>query len=184
MRSNLVFFLLASAIGAIVYLLVQLNGNDYLFFAGYTVVQFIVLATAWNILGGYCGYVNFGSAAFFAVGAYSSVALHKLGTNVDRYAAEWLAPLLKTIMPLNIPSLIIVGGIGSLPGVVVGSLMLIGTPELLREFGEYRFLTYGIVLVIMMRMKPLGLWPSNVRKRELQAADEAAAMMKSQAQKA
>ena len=55
-------------------------GNDYLFFAGYTVLQFIVLATAWNILGGYCGYVNFGSAAFFAVGAYSTVALHKLGT--------------------------------------------------------------------------------------------------------
>ena len=50
-------------------------GNDYLFFAGYTVLQFIVLATAWNILGGYCGYVNFGSAAFFAVGAYSSVLL-------------------------------------------------------------------------------------------------------------
>ena len=125
MRSNLVFFLLASAIGAIVYLLVQLNGNDYLFFAGYTVVQFIVLATAWNILGGYCGYVNFGSAAFFAVGAYSSVALHKLGTNVDRYAAEWLAPLLKTIMPLNIPSLIIVGGIvAGLIGLGTGYLTL------------------------------------------------------------
>ena len=75
MRSNLVFFLLASAIGAIVYLLVQLNGDDYLFFAGYTVVQFIVLATAWNILGGYCGYVNFGSAAFFAVGAYGYALL-------------------------------------------------------------------------------------------------------------
>ena len=51
-------------------------------------LQFIVLATAWNILGGYCGYVNFGSAAFFAVGAYSTVALHKLGMNIDRYAAE------------------------------------------------------------------------------------------------
>jgi branched-chain amino acid transport system permease protein len=111
MRSNVIFFLLASAVGAIVYLLVMANGNDYLFFAGYTVVQFIVLATAWNILGGYCGYVNFGSAAFFAVGAYSSVALHKLGTNVDRYAVEWLAPLLKMFMPLNIPTLIIVGGI-------------------------------------------------------------------------
>ncbi len=60
-------------------------GNDYLFFAGYTVLQFIVLATAWNILGGYCGYVNFGSAAFFAVGAYSTVALHKLAAGVDRY---------------------------------------------------------------------------------------------------
>ena len=41
-------------------------------FAGYTILQFIVLATAWNILGGYCGYVNFGSAAFFALGAYSA----------------------------------------------------------------------------------------------------------------
>ncbi len=48
----------------------RLLGNDYLFFAGYVVLQFIVLATAWNILGGYCGYVNFGSAAFFAIGAY------------------------------------------------------------------------------------------------------------------
>ena len=56
-------------------------GNDYLFFAGYVVLQYIVLATAWNILGGYCGYVNFGTAAFFALGAYSTVALHKLGAN-------------------------------------------------------------------------------------------------------
>jgi len=36
-----------------------------------------VVAIAWNILGGYCGYVNFGSAAFFALGAYSSVFMHK-----------------------------------------------------------------------------------------------------------
>ena len=49
--------------------------NEYYFFAGYVVLQFVVLATAWNILGGYAGYVNFGSAAFFAVGAYSTVAL-------------------------------------------------------------------------------------------------------------
>ncbi len=51
--------------------------NDYYFFAAYTVLQFVILATAWNILGGYAGYVNFGSAAFFAVGAYSSVFLYK-----------------------------------------------------------------------------------------------------------
>lgn len=51
--------------------------SNFLFYAGYVVLQFVVLATAWNILGGYTGYVNFGSAAFFAVGAYSSVALNK-----------------------------------------------------------------------------------------------------------
>jgi branched-chain amino acid transport system permease protein len=51
--------------------------NDYYFSAAYTVLQFVILATAWNVLGGYAGYVNFGSAAFFAVGAYSSVFLYK-----------------------------------------------------------------------------------------------------------
>ena len=51
--------------------------NEYWFFAGYVVLQFIVLATAWNILGGYAGYVNFGTGAFFAVGAYTAVALYK-----------------------------------------------------------------------------------------------------------
>jgi len=51
--------------------------NEYFFFAGYVVLQFIFLATAWSFLGGYAGYVNFGSVAFFAVGAYTSVALFK-----------------------------------------------------------------------------------------------------------
>jgi branched-chain amino acid transport system permease protein len=65
-------FALAAAIGA----LTQGVSNDYYFSAAYTVLQFVVLATAWNILGGYTGYVNFGSAAFFAVGAYTTIALH------------------------------------------------------------------------------------------------------------
>jgi len=42
----------------------QLIPNEYFFTAAYTVLQFVILATAWNILGGYTGYVNFGSAAF------------------------------------------------------------------------------------------------------------------------
>ena len=68
--------------------------NEYVFFAAYTVLMSVVLATAWNILGGYTGYVNFGSAAFFALGAYATVFLHKF-------------------YPLPIPLLIVVGGIVS-----------------------------------------------------------------------
>ena len=49
--------------------------NEYVFYAGYTVIMFVVLATAWNILGGYAGYVNFGTPAFFALGAYTAVFL-------------------------------------------------------------------------------------------------------------
>jgi branched-chain amino acid transport system permease protein len=72
-----VFFLVCLAVAALVFALARMINSDYLFFAGYVVLQFVVLATAWNILGGYCGYVNFGSAAFFAVGAYTSVFFHK-----------------------------------------------------------------------------------------------------------
>jgi branched-chain amino acid transport system permease protein len=58
-------------------LLARMVSNEYFFFASYVVLQFVVLATAWNILGGYAGYVNFGSGAFFAAGAYTAVALIK-----------------------------------------------------------------------------------------------------------
>ena len=71
------FSLITIAVGAVVMAFAHWVNVDYLYFASYTILQFIVLATAWNILGGYCGYVNFGSAAFFAMGAYSSVFMHK-----------------------------------------------------------------------------------------------------------
>ncbi|MGB7035351.1 MAG: branched-chain amino acid ABC transporter permease, partial [Xanthobacteraceae bacterium] len=65
-------------VGAAVFGLAIAIGNDYVFFAGYVILQYVVLSTAWNILGGYCGYVNFGTGAFFALGAYSTVAIYKL----------------------------------------------------------------------------------------------------------
>jgi branched-chain amino acid transport system permease protein len=49
--------------------------NPYVYFAGYVILQYVVIATAWNILGGYAGYVNFGTPAFFALGAYTAVFL-------------------------------------------------------------------------------------------------------------
>ena len=51
--------------------------NEFYFFASYVVLQGLIMATAWNILGGFTGYVNFGSAGFFAVGAYISIALNQ-----------------------------------------------------------------------------------------------------------
>src|SRR5260370_5087658 len=73
-------FWIVSFVAAVVFLVLTrwLIGNEYYFFAAYQVLQFIVLATAWNILGGYTGYTNFGTGAFFAVGAYTAVVLHKL----------------------------------------------------------------------------------------------------------
>ena len=74
---NPVFILWLIFAAALTFGLARLVDNAYFYFAGYVVLQYIVLATAWNILGGYTGYVNFGIPAFIAVGAYSTVVLHK-----------------------------------------------------------------------------------------------------------
>jgi branched-chain amino acid transport system permease protein len=78
--------------------------------------------------------------------------------------------LLKSI---NVLAIVIVGGMGSIPGVILGSLVLFGMPELLREFSEYRYFVFGAVLVAMMLTRPEGLWPSAKRKQELHEAMEA-----------
>jgi branched-chain amino acid transport system permease protein len=71
------------------------------------------------------------------------------------------------MISINVICLIIVGGMGSIPGVIVGAAALVGLPELLREFAEYRLLVYGAALVAMMLLRPEGLWPEAVHRREL-----------------
>ncbi|MDR7416519.1 MAG: branched-chain amino acid ABC transporter permease [Armatimonadota bacterium] len=78
------------------------------------------------------------------------------------------------LISIQVLALIIVGGMGSIPGVIVGSVVLIGLPELLREFGEFRFLVYGAALVAMMLLRPEGLLPAAVQRRELHVLEEQA----------
>jgi len=78
------------------------------------------------------------------------------------------------LVSINVLCLIIIGGMGSIPGVFVGSLALMGSPELLREFAEYRYLVYGALLVVMMLTKPEGLWPDARRRLELHEEELAA----------
>jgi branched-chain amino acid transport system permease protein len=114
----------------------------------------------------------------------SKLLAYGLGAAFAGLAGSIFATMLTSVYPssfqllisINVLALIIVGGMGSLPGVVLGSIVLIGLPELLREFGEYRYLFYGAVLIVMMRLRPEGLWPSDVRQRELHAADETLAL--------
>jgi branched-chain amino acid transport system permease protein len=119
------FFIVAAATGAVLFGLSLYAESDYFFFAGYVVLQFVVLATAWNILGGYCGYVNFGSAAFFALGAYSSVALHKFDASIDRWFPDPVAAVLHVVFPLPIPILVLFGGfVSAVVGLGTGYLTL------------------------------------------------------------
>ena len=79
-------------------------------------------------------------------------------------------------LSINVVAIVVVGGMGSIPGVVLGALVLIGLPELFREFSDYRFLFYGVALMGVMIYRPEGLLPSRIAKRELHTADELAEM--------
>src|SRR5207244_9629080 len=73
--SNRIFAVVTFTVAIALAAVTQLIPNEYFFSAAYTVLLFVILATAWNILGGYTGYVNFGSAALFAIGSYNTVFL-------------------------------------------------------------------------------------------------------------
>jgi branched-chain amino acid transport system permease protein len=86
------------------------------------------------------------------------------------YAALFGA-ILPSAINLNVSilvvSVIVIGGMGSIPGVVIGAIVIIGMPELFREFSEYRFLMYGVALILVMRWRPEGLIPSRVGRQEM-----------------
>ncbi len=105
-RSSIAFWAGAVIFLVATLLMTQFIRNEYPFFAGYVILQFVVLSVAWTILGGYAGYVNFGTNAFFGVGVYTAVLLAK--------AFEW--PLAAQI--------IVAAVMGSLLGLGIGLLTL------------------------------------------------------------
>jgi ABC-type branched-subunit amino acid transport system permease subunit len=98
-----------------------------------------------------------------------------MGAAVGSFSGAFFAVNLSVITPdsfellvsITVLAAIILGGLGSIPGVVVGALFLVGLPEILRDFAEYRLLMYGAILVAIMILRPEGLVPSARRRREL-----------------
>lgn len=77
------------------------------------------------------------------------------------------------LVSINVLCLVIVGGMGSIPGVITGSFVLKGLPEFLRDLDVYRMLVFGALLVVMMIVRPEGIWPAPRRRLELHEEDDA-----------
>jgi len=105
----------------------------------------------------------FGSGAAFAALAGAVYAARQVNIFPDNFALD---------VSINVLSLIIIGGLGSIEGVVLGSIALIGLPEILRSVSEYRIIAFGALLVIMMIIQPEGFLPSSRRKMELKESAE------------
>jgi branched-chain amino acid transport system permease protein len=117
MRRAWVSVLIGVAVVAAGVVLASLRVNPYFYFAGYVILQYVVIATAWNILGGYGGYVNFGTPAFFALGAYTAVVLIQ----------SMKAPLLILIVAGGLVSALLGLGIGYLTLRLRGTFFSIAT---------------------------------------------------------
>jgi len=104
-----------------------------------------------------------------------------LGASIGSLGGAVFATHLESVFPgsfvlqvsITTLAVVVLGGMGSIPGVVVGALVLIGLPEMLREFAEFKLLVYGAVLVVVMILRPEGLLPDVGRRRELHEAEEA-----------
>ncbi len=100
----------------------------------------------------------------FAVGAF-------IGGLGGAIFAAWQGSIFpdnfNLFVSINVLCLIIIGGLGSIPGVIIGSFALIALPDILRTFSDYRLLLYGLLLVVMMIARPEGFIPSQRRKMEL-----------------
>jgi ABC-type branched-subunit amino acid transport system permease subunit len=106
----------------------------------------------------------------FAIGAAFAGFSGVISASRNRFTGPEDFTLLVSI---NVICLVIIGGMGSIPGVVVGALVLKGLPEILRELDDYRMLAFGALLVVMMIVRPEGLWPSSRTRMELyQDVDE------------
>jgi branched-chain amino acid transport system permease protein len=72
------------------------------------------------------------------------------------------------MVSINVLCLVIIGGMGSIPGVILGAVALIALPDMLREFADFRMLLFGLLLIIMMIARPAGFIPASRSKLELQ----------------
>jgi branched-chain amino acid transport system permease protein len=103
-----------------------------------------------------------------------------IGAAVGSFGGMFFAVKIGSVFPnsmsivvsIVVLALIVLGGMGSIPGVIVGAFVLVGLPEMLREFVEYRLLIYGAILVAIMILRPEGLIPSARRRFELHEQEE------------
>lgn len=99
-------------------------------------------------------FAGLGGAVFAAL--YGSIISSSISLNVS----------------ILVVTIVVIGGMGSIPGVILGALVIIGLPELFREFAEYRFLLYGVALILVMIWRPEGLLPAKIGRQEAHIAEQ------------
>jgi branched-chain amino acid transport system permease protein len=106
----------------------------------------------------------------FAMGATTAGVAGVIFAGLQQFVSPESFTFWESILIL---CMVVLGGMGSIPGVIVGSVVLVVLPELLRHYADYRMLFFGLALIVMMLLRPEGIWPNRRRERELHESSEA-----------
>ncbi len=104
---------------------------------------------------------------------------YAMGATFAGFAGAFFAARMKFVGPESftflesamVLSMVILGGMGSIPGVILGVLALVALPEVFREFELYRMLVFGGVMTLMMLVRPAGIWPAKRVGRRSEEAE-------------
>ena len=107
----------------------------------------------------------------FAIGAFLAGAAGTVDAHFGRQVSPESYSFLQSVTLL---AAVVLGGMGTVPGALIGSTLLLLIPEKLRAFQDPRLLIFGLALILMMRLRPEGFAPSRRRQRELHAEGEGA----------
>ncbi|MEA2901704.1 MAG: branched-chain amino acid transport system permease protein [Actinomycetota bacterium] len=99
----------------------------------------------------------------FAIGAFMAGAAGTVNAHVTTQVSPDSYTFLESIL---LVAAVVLGGMGSIPGALLGSAALFVVPEKLRAFQDKRLLLFGAALILMMRFRPEGIVPSRRRQRE------------------
>jgi branched-chain amino acid transport system permease protein len=100
----------------------------------------------------------------FAIGAFLAGAAGTMNAHLNTTVNPDSYTFLESILLL---AAVVLGGMGTIPGALIGSTLLVLLPEKLRFFQDKRLLIFGAALVLMMRFRPEGIAPSGRRRSEL-----------------
>lgn len=156
-HANLICYLAFFALMAAMPLFLERYWVDVLNSVG----LYLVLALSLNLILGDAGMFNMGHAAFYAVGAYTAAILNTLFAAKMTIISPESFSFWESVVLFMI---VILGGSGSIPGVILGAFLVIGLPELFRGFANARLLVFGLALMVMMIVRPQGLLPPRPRR--------------------
>ena len=150
------------------------NAMFYLNWLAFAVTLWLILNLERSHLGRVLRYLKLDSLAAGTLGVDARryrVLAFALGAGLAGFAGTLFAALTAAVSPgafvftesVTLFAIVLVGGQGSIPGVLLGTALMFVVPQVFRGFAEYRYFVFGIAMVVVMVLRPQGIWPRRRR---------------------